>query len=35
MKLQAIAERLGCQLDGDGSIDIRRITGLEEMARVI
>ena len=30
MKLQAIAERLGCQLDGDGSIDIRRITGLEE-----
>ena len=30
MKLQAIAERLGCQLDGDGSIDIRRIAGLEE-----
>ena len=30
MKLQAIADRLGCQLAGDGSIDIHRITGLEE-----
>src|SRR4030095_5116527 len=30
MKLQAIADQLGCQLAGDGSIDIHRITGLEE-----
>ena len=30
MKLQAIADRLGCQLAGDGSFDIRRIAGLEE-----
>ena len=30
MKLQVIADRLGCQLTGDGSIDIHRITGLEE-----
>jgi len=30
MKLQAIADRLGCRLTGDGSIDIHRITGLEE-----
>jgi len=30
MKLQAIADRLSCQLVGDGSIDIDRITGLEE-----
>jgi len=30
MKLQAIADRLGCKLVGDGSIDIHRITGLEE-----
>jgi len=30
MKLQAIANRLGCQLAGDGSIEIHRITSLEE-----
>lgn len=30
MKLQAIADRLGCLLEGDGSVDIHRITGLEE-----
>jgi len=30
MQLQAIADQLGCQLTGDGSIDIHRITGLEE-----
>ncbi|MCI0417733.1 MAG: UDP-3-O-(3-hydroxymyristoyl)glucosamine N-acyltransferase [Acidobacteria bacterium] len=30
MKLQAIAERLGCQLVGDGSIEIHRVAGLEE-----
>jgi UDP-3-O-[3-hydroxymyristoyl] glucosamine N-acyltransferase len=30
MKLQAIADRLGCQLTGDGSLDIHRITGLDE-----
>ena len=30
MKLQAIADRLSCKLAGDGSIDIHRITGLEE-----
>lgn len=30
MKLQAIADRLDCQLAGDGSIDIQRIAGLDE-----
>ena len=30
MKLQVIADRLSCELVGDGSIDIHRITGLDE-----
>ena len=30
MKLQAIADRLGCELVGDGSIDIHRIAGLDD-----
>jgi UDP-3-O-[3-hydroxymyristoyl] glucosamine N-acyltransferase len=30
MKLQAIADRLGCQLSGDGSVDIHRIAGLDD-----
>ncbi len=30
MKLHDIAARLGCRLEGDGAIDIRRITGIEE-----
>lgn len=30
MKLQAIADRLGCYLAGDGAVEILRITGLEE-----
>ena len=29
MKLKEIAERLGCQLEGDGGIDIRRVAGIE------
>jgi UDP-3-O-[3-hydroxymyristoyl] glucosamine N-acyltransferase len=32
MKLKDIAERLGCQLQGDGSIDIHRVAGLDEAA---
>lgn len=30
MKLQEIAERLACELDGDGSVEIKRVAGLEE-----
>jgi UDP-3-O-[3-hydroxymyristoyl] glucosamine N-acyltransferase len=30
MKLQTIADRLSCELVGDGSIEIHRITGLDE-----
>ena len=30
MKLREIAERLACRLEGDGEIDIRRITGIED-----
>jgi UDP-3-O-[3-hydroxymyristoyl] glucosamine N-acyltransferase len=29
MKLRELAERLGCRLEGDGEIDIRRVTGIE------
>jgi UDP-3-O-[3-hydroxymyristoyl] glucosamine N-acyltransferase len=30
MQLKELAERLGCRLDGDGTLEIRRIAGLEE-----
>jgi UDP-3-O-[3-hydroxymyristoyl] glucosamine N-acyltransferase len=30
LKLHDIAERLGCRLEGDGGIEIRRIAGIEE-----
>ncbi len=30
MKLSELAERLNCRLDGDGSIEIRRVAGLEQ-----
>ena len=33
MKLQEIAERLGCQLEGDGEIDIRGVAGIERAER--
>src|SRR2546425_3778458 len=29
MKLQDLAERLGCRLEGDGTLDVQRVTGLE------
>ncbi|MDQ3212605.1 MAG: UDP-3-O-(3-hydroxymyristoyl)glucosamine N-acyltransferase [Acidobacteriota bacterium] len=29
MKLKEIADRLGCQLDGDGEIDVVRVSGIE------
>jgi UDP-3-O-[3-hydroxymyristoyl] glucosamine N-acyltransferase len=29
MKLSELAERLGCRLEGDGSVEIRRVAGLE------
>ena len=32
MKLKEIAERLGCRLAGDGDIEIRRITGIDDAA---
>lgn len=32
MKLQEIAERLDCRLEGDGSIDIRGVAGIEDAA---
>jgi UDP-3-O-[3-hydroxymyristoyl] glucosamine N-acyltransferase len=33
LKLQEIAERLGCQLEGDGEIDIRGVAGIERAER--
>jgi UDP-3-O-[3-hydroxymyristoyl] glucosamine N-acyltransferase len=30
MKLKELAERLGCRLEGDGSLEIRRVAGLEQ-----
>jgi UDP-3-O-[3-hydroxymyristoyl] glucosamine N-acyltransferase len=33
LKLQDIAERLGCRLEGDGSIDIHRVAGIEQAGR--
>ena len=30
MKLSELADRLGCRLDGDGSLDIVRVAGVEE-----
>jgi UDP-3-O-[3-hydroxymyristoyl] glucosamine N-acyltransferase len=32
LKLQEIAERLDCRLEGDGSIDIRGVAGIEDAA---
>jgi UDP-3-O-[3-hydroxymyristoyl] glucosamine N-acyltransferase len=32
LKLREIAERLHCRVEGDGEIEIRRITGIEEAA---
>ena len=32
MKVKELAERLGCRLEGDGELDIRRVSGLEEAA---
>ena len=29
MKLSELAERLGCRLDGDGSLDIVRVAGID------
>jgi UDP-3-O-[3-hydroxymyristoyl] glucosamine N-acyltransferase len=29
MKLQVLAERLGCRLEGDGEVDIARVAGIE------
>src|SRR5687767_7889406 len=30
MQLRELAERLGCRLEGDGSLEIRRVAGLEQ-----
>src|SRR5579862_7227438 len=30
MKLKDIAERLACRLEGDGSLDIQRVAGLDQ-----
>jgi UDP-3-O-[3-hydroxymyristoyl] glucosamine N-acyltransferase len=30
LRLQDIAERLGCRLEGDGSVEIRRVAGIEQ-----
>jgi UDP-3-O-[3-hydroxymyristoyl] glucosamine N-acyltransferase len=30
MQLSELAERLGCRLEGDGALDIRRVAGLEQ-----
>jgi cobalamin biosynthesis Mg chelatase CobN len=31
LKLRELAERLECRLEGDGEIEIRRVTGIEVM----
>jgi UDP-3-O-[3-hydroxymyristoyl] glucosamine N-acyltransferase len=33
LKLQDLAERLGCRLEGDGSIEINRVAGIEQAGR--
>jgi UDP-3-O-[3-hydroxymyristoyl] glucosamine N-acyltransferase len=33
MKLSEIADRLGCRLEGDGSLEIHRLAGLEQAAQ--
>ncbi|HEV3139671.1 MAG TPA: UDP-3-O-(3-hydroxymyristoyl)glucosamine N-acyltransferase [Vicinamibacterales bacterium] len=33
MRLQDIADRLGCRLEGDGAIDIARVAGIQHAAR--
>jgi UDP-3-O-[3-hydroxymyristoyl] glucosamine N-acyltransferase len=33
MKLREIADRLGCRLEGDGSLEIHRLAGLEQAAQ--
>ena len=30
MKLQLIAERLACRLEGDGGVEIARVAGIEQ-----
>jgi UDP-3-O-[3-hydroxymyristoyl] glucosamine N-acyltransferase len=30
MKLKELAERLSCRLEGDGSLEIERVAGLEQ-----
>ena len=30
LRLSELAERLGCRLEGDGRVEIRRVTGLEQ-----
>src|SRR5687768_17520638 len=30
MQLTELAERIGCRLDGDGTLEIRRVAGLEQ-----
>jgi UDP-3-O-[3-hydroxymyristoyl] glucosamine N-acyltransferase len=30
LKLQTLAERLGCRLEGDGSIEINRVAAIED-----
>ncbi|HVH55352.1 MAG TPA: UDP-3-O-(3-hydroxymyristoyl)glucosamine N-acyltransferase [Vicinamibacterales bacterium] len=32
MKLSELADRLGCRLEGDGAIDVHRVTGIEDAA---
>jgi UDP-3-O-[3-hydroxymyristoyl] glucosamine N-acyltransferase len=33
LKLKDIAERLGCRLDGDGELEIHRVSGIEDAGR--
>jgi UDP-3-O-[3-hydroxymyristoyl] glucosamine N-acyltransferase len=32
LKLSELADRLGCRLEGDGAIDVHRVTGIEDAA---
>ena len=32
MKTRELAERLGCSLEGDGDVEIRRVAGIDQAA---
>ena len=34
MQLRELADKLGCRLEGDGTLEIRRVAGLEQAGGV-